>query len=66
MAKLAVSVPEAAEMLGISIPSMYQLVHVAGFPSIRIGKRWLISIRGLEEWVYHSATEKNLTEGGET
>ena len=51
MAKLTLSVPEAAETLGVSRSKMYQLVKSEGFPVLLVGKRILVSIKGLEEWV---------------
>lgn len=48
--KMALSVPEAAELLGLSTARMYQIVHMEGFPSVRIGKRIFISAKGLEQW----------------
>ena len=49
--KLALSVREAAELLGISTPLMYQLTHVEGFPAFHIGTRTVISRARLTEWV---------------
>lgn len=49
--RVALSVTEAAELLGVSRPTMYQLIRQEGFPSFRIGARRLISRSGLEEWV---------------
>lgn len=53
--KLTYSVPEAAEILGISKSRMYELVRSDGFPSLKIGKRILVSIKGLEHWVEKQA-----------
>lgn len=49
--KLTYSVSEAAEVLGISRSQMYEIARIKGFPTIMIGKRILISIKGLEAWV---------------
>ena len=49
--KLTYSVPEAAEVLGISSSKMYELARSASFPSFTVGKRILISREGLERWV---------------
>jgi len=48
--KIAVSVSEAAELLGLSRPSVYRLIHREDFPVMRIGGRTLIHRRKLEEW----------------
>ena len=53
--KLTYSVPEAAEILGISKSRMYELTRSEGFPSLKIGKRILVPINGLERWVEKQA-----------
>ncbi len=47
--RLCVTVPEAAEMLGISRNFAYQLVKEGKLPSIRFGKRILIPRVALEK-----------------
>lgn len=51
MEKLAISIPEAAKVLGVSRTRMYQLAKSTGFPTVNVGKRILISVKGLERWV---------------
>ena len=41
----------AAELLGISISSMYELMHEKGFPVLRIGSRLVIPKEKLQAWV---------------
>lgn len=48
---LAVSVTKAAEMLDVSRPKLYELMHHEDFPVFRLGGRTLISVEGLREWV---------------
>ena len=48
---LAVSAPEAARLLGVSKPTIYQYIGRADFPSFKLGNRTLISVDGLREWV---------------
>ncbi len=48
---LAVSAPEAARLLGISKPKVYELMGQEGFPSFKLGGRTLVSVDGLREWV---------------
>ena len=55
--KLVLSVPEAAELLGISKSKMYQIVRIEGFPAIRVGKRVLVNAKRLEAWL-DEATEE--------
>ncbi len=52
MAELVYSVAEAAEALGISRKTMYELLNRDDFPAaLRIGSRRLISKARLAEWV---------------
>lgn len=51
MNRKAVSVAEAAEMLGISVTRAYQLVHAGQLPAKQVGKRWLVPIKALEKWL---------------
>ena len=54
--KLLLDVSEAAELLGISRPTMYQLMNREDFHAgIRIGARRKISRKGLEEWINEQA-----------
>lgn len=55
MEKLAISIPEAAKMLGVSRTFMYQLAKSSGFPAVNVGNRVLISVKGLERWVDEQA-----------
>lgn len=48
---LAVSATEAARLLGVSRPTLYQLLNRADFPSFRVGGRVLVSVAGLQEWI---------------
>lgn len=48
---LTCSVEEAAKILGISRSMAYQLVRSEGFPTVKIGRRLLVSVKGLERWV---------------
>lgn len=52
---IALSVTAAAALLGVSRPTVYQLMNRADFPSFRIGARRLISRAGLERWVQEQA-----------
>lgn len=53
--KLTLSVAEAAKVVGISDRYMYDLVKTEGFPTIRVGKRLLVSAKGLERWLEEQA-----------
>lgn len=54
--KLTIGVTEAAKMLGLSRPKVYELARSEGFPSFKVGERLLISIKGLQEWVDRMAS----------
>ncbi len=49
--KLAISVREAAELLGISVPTAYELARRADFPAFHVGRRTLVDRAGLASWV---------------
>ena len=49
--KMAYTVPEVAEALGIGLSSAYELVHRADFPAFRIGRAVRVSRARLNEWV---------------
>lgn len=72
MAELVYNVTEAAQALGISRRSMYELLHREDFPAaLKIGGRRLISKELLAEWVKAQAGGQNkaaqgaiITKGG--
>ena len=45
------SVEEMADYFGISRSAAYQLIHRADFPALRIGRRVVIPVERLNEWV---------------
>ena len=51
MEPLAVSAAEAARLLGVSRPTVYQYLKREDFPSFKLGGRTLVSVEGLREWV---------------
>lgn len=55
--KLAYSVDEAAQALGVSRSSVYNMIHMSGFPSMKIRGRRLIAAELLAEWVRRQAEE---------
>lgn len=54
---LAVGATEAARLLGVSRPTLYQLLNRQDFPSFRVGSRVLISVAGLQEWIDRQTKE---------
>lgn len=53
--KLAYSVEEAAEALGVSKTTMYQLVRTEGFPVIFVGKKRVIPVESFKHWIEECA-----------
>lgn len=50
--KLALSVTEAAEALGISRRSLYNLMKADGFPVLELGGRRVIPVDLLQQWMH--------------
>lgn len=57
MEPLAVSLSEAARLLGVSRPTIYRYVHRADFPAFKLGGRTLVSVDGLRGWISKQAEE---------
>ena len=60
--KIAISVTEAAELLGLSRPTVYKLMRRNDFPVLRIGTRTLIHRAKLEE-LAAKETERTMLTG---
>lgn len=58
MEPLAVSPAQAAELLGVSKPTIYNLIHAQSFPAFKVGTRTLISTEALRAWVLAQAEKK--------
>lgn len=48
---LTVTIPEAAQLLGLSISKTYEAARMGQLPTIRVGTRVLVSRRRLQEFV---------------
>lgn len=46
---------EIGELMGISLPSAYDLCNSEGFPSIRIGKKIVVPCEAFERWLNETA-----------
>lgn len=55
---VAVGVPTAAKLLGLSDRALYDIINSEGFPSFKIGGRVLVSVEGLRQWVRDRAGSK--------
>ena len=49
--KVTLTVAEAAQVIGISKPKMYELVRAGKFRTVKIGKKILISRQSLMDWL---------------
>lgn len=58
MERLVINKKELQKTLDIGHNTALRLLNRADFPSFRVGRRWLISKTGLEEWVEKNWTEK--------
>lgn len=59
--KITLTKEEAAETLGISRPTLDKLIRTdTTFPAFKIGRRVLISMTELNEWIVKQATERNI------
>ena len=54
--KMTLSVREAAALIGISKPKMYELIHSNEIPSIHVGKKIVIARQALMDWLSEGDT----------
>lgn len=52
---IAVSIPEAAALVGVSRAAIYPLVMAGQIPSLKLGSRRLVLVSGLREWAEREA-----------
>ena len=50
-AKVTLTVPEAAELIGVCKPTMYEMVRARKVRSVKVGKKILISRQSLMDWL---------------
>ncbi len=53
--KLCITVEEMGELLGIGRSKAYEVARRGDFPAIRLGRKLLVSVKGLEAWVEQQA-----------
>lgn len=56
--KLAFSISEAARVVGVSRPTMYQWMNKPDFPCLRVGGVVRIPVRAFEIWINEQAGVK--------
>ncbi len=59
MEKATMTVKELQTHLGVGRVTAYQLCNSTGFPTIRIGRKVLISCEGLKRWLAEKEGESN-------
>jgi excisionase family DNA binding protein len=45
-----ISVAEIAKRLGIGRLAVYKLLEQSIIPAIRLGRRWIVTLRAYEDW----------------
>lgn len=50
-AKKALSLTEAAKLIGVSYPTMLDLANRKDFPAFQVGKKWIVPRDKLNEWL---------------
>lgn len=48
---LTIGPDKAADKLGLAPGKVRQMLHNGELPGIKLGKRWLIPVKALENWV---------------
>lgn len=56
---LVITVAEAAERVGVSDWLLYRLIKQGDFPHRRLGRRIVIPVRALEQWI--EQTDQTIT-----
>ncbi len=56
--KLAVSINEAAEMIGLKRDLLYRLILGGDIPSFKVGSRRLVSVEALREYIARRTAER--------
>jgi excisionase family DNA binding protein len=51
MTKLTMTVPEAADAVGINALSLYRFIREGRFPAVRVGRRVLVPVAALTKWL---------------
>lgn len=49
--KLVYSTEEVAAVCGIGIPAARNMIHIKGFPVLKVGGRYLIPKQSFEKWL---------------
>lgn len=58
---IGISAEQAAALLGVSKPKVYELMSREDFPACKLGGRTIISYAGLKEWLSREVTKNENT-----
>ena len=48
---LTLTVPQFCKYMNVSRAVAYDMINAKGFPSFRVGAKYLINTKGLQEWI---------------
>ena len=57
--RLTYTVQEAAAVIGVSVPKLYQMCNAKEFPHVRLGARIVIPIERLHKWLNQDDDENS-------
>lgn len=57
---ITMSIEDMARVLGIGRNKAHDMLKMPGFPVLKLGRRKLIPIKGLEAWIEKQAQNDNL------
>lgn len=60
--KKNLTVKELMEYMGVSRATAYELVNSEGFPAFKIGKKILVNVDLLKEWIRENVEKRWATE----
>ncbi len=53
--KYAITVKEFAKSIDVCLATAYAMTEIPGFPLLRVGKKKLVLLRPLEDWLQQQA-----------
>jgi len=57
--KLVYNIGELAEVLGVGLPAARNMIHIQGFPALKVGGRYLIPKQALQCWLDARANNRD-------
>ncbi len=54
--KMTLTIDEFSAAMGLGRTKVYELINTAGFPAVRVGRRVLIPVDLLHEWLANQPT----------